>query len=463
MSGVTTLPFKNAIRTVLDEVGYSNALPEWYTPETVDIDAREQHLIGRASSYQAGGNPLPALTVQVPRLTGGTRTWVVPAVNDQIIMQACVAGLAPALAKQVDPDRVYSHARGDDGDPPSFMQSQVAALLAFQRETASRTRDSGYVLELDIENAFASIDRDKLYEFLDRLKPDGTEVELIRRLLDAWSGDAPGIPMVNDSVFLLGGAWLSVVDREIAEITGNFIRFVDDYRVFGRSEAELEATFEKISRAMSLLGLKINPRKVRIASARDLPPALGNARFARMADVSGAPVDAGMERQLDPEQLADLAGRVLERPDLYLNEGLGRYVLGALRRYRLNGAKNRHASNPDTDFSAKLRKALRADADAMRLAGERLAEFATDPQDVWRTTWTIYLIEQQGSASEHSSLLGRIEDDFRMPDVTRLWARRARLGASGEPPELDDALHDMAYVDAGRRCYGAQLCKGEGF
>jgi hypothetical protein len=460
---IESLPLRGAIATVLNEVGYSNALPEWYTPEAVDTDRREERLISRAYSYQEGENPLPALTVQVPRQNGGMRAWVVPAVNDQMIMQACVAGLAPALAKQVDPDRVFSHARGDDGDPPPFMQSQVAALLAFQRETASRARAGGYVLELDIANAFASIDRDRLYDFLERLKPGSTEAMLIRRLLNAWSGSADGIPMVNDSVFFLGGAYLGVVDREIAKVTGNFIRFVDDYRVFGRSTAELEATYEKISRAMSLLGLKINPRKVRIVAAKDLPPPLGTARFVSLGEVSGVPVDPGMARQLDPELLADLVGRVLQHPELHLNEGLGRYVLGALRRYRLNGARHRRADSPDTDFSAKLRKALRADTDAMRRAGQRLAEFARDSQDVWRTTWVIYLIEQQGAASEQGPLLGRIEDDFRMPDVTRLWARRVRLGAAGEPEALDDALHDLPYLDAGRRCYGAQLCKGEGF
>jgi hypothetical protein len=51
-----------------------------------------------------------------------------------------------------------------------------------------------------------------------------------------------------------------------------------------------------------------------------------------------------------------------------------------------------------------------------------------------------------------------------MPEVAKLWARRCHLGISGEPKQLDDeSFRDMGYLDAGRRCYGDTLCKGEGF
>jgi reverse transcriptase-like protein len=461
MAGIDDLPFQLAIRTVMDEVWYSNALPEWYTPQDIDRTKRVARLRDRARGYTTGDQPIPVLRTQVPRLTGGFRTWGVPAVNDQMIMQACVAQLKPEIAKTFDRKRTYSHAPNDNPSSVALMKPQIPALIDFYTETIRRLQGGAFVLEFDIERAFASIDRAKFFEFLEGLKPKSLEVTLIQRLLDSWSGADPGIPMVNDSVFFLGGAYLNIVDREVSKSTSDYIRYVDDYRVFGSSRASLETTFEKISRNVAQLGLRMNPRKVRIGSAADILDPQGDPRFITQGSV--IELDSGMIGNLDPEQLAKFIGRSLDQPTYYLTEGIGRYLLGSLRRYRLNRAIYRRAKE-DARLADRLFNALTGDSKALEQTGIRLGEYGSDPENAWRAIWIIYLIEQQGSASTYTQQLSTIEKNARLPEEVRLWSRRCRLGLGGEPEKLsDDNLHDISYLEAGRRCYGEQVCKGEGF
>jgi hypothetical protein len=462
MSHVDTLAFRLAIRLVMEEIWYSNAVPEWYTPEEIDEPARIERLVERADRYLEGEEPLSALSLNVPRVKGGLRPWVVPAVNDQMILQACVAKLAEELANSIDARHVYSFRPNNDPSRIALMEPQLAALLEFHKETMTRLQGGDVVLEFDIESAFASIDRGRFYEFLQQLNPNGVEVRLIRRLMDSWSGAAPGIPLVNDSVFFLGSAYLGVVDNIVSGFTDDFIRYMDDYRVFGRNKADLESVFERINRAMGQLELRINPRKVKIRTIKDLRQPAIEPRFAKIE--SGEYVidlDVGMRDQIEPEQLAALVEYSLESPDYYLNEGIGRHLLGALRRYRLNLAIYRRADE-DSDLGTRLRNALK-NPSTVRLTSKRLAEYGTEPGNAWRAIWVIYLIEQQRTSEQFSPQLAEIEQSARMPTVVKLWARRCRLGIGGEPLELVEALHDMSYVDAGQQCYGERVCTGEGF
>lgn len=463
MFKVETLPFKMAIRTVMNDVWYSNALPEWYTPERIDESRRVIRLRERANSYLDGEPPLPALSLPLPRLTGGTRRWVVPAVNDQMLMHACVSNISHIVAKRLDRRRVFSCEPNDSPNRVAFMKPQIAAMMEFHNETVRRLEQGAFVLELDIEQAFASIDRANFFAFLDSIKPDSVEVRLIRRLIETWAGTEPGIPLVNDSVFFLGNAYLSVVDRVVANETDLFIRYLDDYRIFGSRQVELERVFEQISRGLAALGLRVNPRKVRIGSRKDFLQPVNNLAFASKPRYV-IDLDVGIYNQIEPEQLADLVSRSLETPDEYLNEGFGRYLLGALRRYRLNLAVYRRAGHEAEGLGVQLRERLAGDGKAAQLTAARLGEYGTDPRYTWRAIWVLYLIEQQGTASRFQKQLARIEQARQMPEVVRLWSRRCRMGLGGEPEQLgDESLHDMSYLEAGRRCYGEHPCKGEGF
>jgi hypothetical protein len=211
------------------------------------------------------------------------------------------------------------------------------------------------------------------------------------------------------------------------------------------------------------LGLKMNPKKVRIGSAKEILDPKGEPRFViSKSRGSVIELDSGLKGQLEPEELKQFIGRSLEQPDRYLTEGIGRYLLGTLRRYRLSRAISRRA-NTAPALPDSLVKALTADPKVVQETSLRLNEFGNDPSNSWRAIWIIYLIEQQESARDNETQLAKIEENAALREEVRLWARRCRLGVGGEPEKLDDILHDLSYLDAGRRCYGDPVCRGEGF
>lgn len=463
---------KPAIVTVLGDVSYSNPLPDWYSAEAVDYVACVRRLRERVASYLEGGKPLAALRVQLPTRAGDLRTWLIPAVNDQIIFQACVSTFSEAVARTFDAKRVFSCEPDVSPSSKALMKNQIAAWVAFQNETLSRVRTHRYVLEFDIQNAFASIDRGQFIAFLTSLNGKSQAIELIRRLLDSWSGKDPGLPRTNDSLFFLGSAYLNKVDGVVARRSNNFIRYMDDYRVFGDSQKALEQTFEGISKDLGALGFRLNPLKVSLASQKDYLEAVSQPKFEsedQPAVEPGRPalpqyieqVDTGISSQLVPEQIEKLVVQALERPTEYLNEGVGRHLIGSLRRFRLNAAI-RHRFNPGDEASAPgiiLRQRLGANADIRRLTDRLLNEYSSKPAQAWRLIWLIYLVEQAGTAQPMKGHLTSLAANKQMPLEVQLWARRCLEGRSGEPLELREEMHDLSYLDAGLRCYGGKPCK----
>lgn len=457
------LPYELAIRTVLNDVSYSNPVPDWYTPAEIDYGARERRLRERVAAYLNGRKPTAAMPIMVPHAGSEKRRWVVPAVNDQMILQACVSNLAPAIGRQFQKVRVFSGEPNDDPNRIELMKNQVVAWLAFQRATIDRLEHDHWILQFDIQRAYASSSRPDFMRFIRTLAPAGPEADLIGMMLEAWSETHPGIPMVNDSVFFLGSAYFNAVDRVVARTSANFIRFVDDYRVFGRSEAELDRALQQISMDLSSMGFRLNPAKVKLGSRPDYLEAISDARFApAVRSEYVVDVDPGINRQLEPEQVAKLVSRTLARPGEYLNDGIGRRLLGALRRYRFNAVLSRRAHNASSP-AAELRRLLLGDPQVLSRAQTLLGSYGKDPAEAWRTVWLIYFAEQTSVTATTRADLAALEGDLRLPVVVRLWAKRCRLGKGGEPPRLDEDLHDLGYIAAGLRCYGESLCTGEGF
>ena len=64
-------------------------------------------------------------------------------------------------------------------------------------------------------------------------------MDLLSKLVFGFSPELKGLPLINDSLFFLGNAYLSEIDAVLERHTSNFIRFVDDYRVFGSSRDDL--------------------------------------------------------------------------------------------------------------------------------------------------------------------------------------------------------------------------------
>ncbi len=276
-----SLPIQLGTRLLLDSVSYSNPLPPWSDPVEIDYRAREGRISNKIIRYLDGETPRPPFEIGVPKKTGGKKSWKIPSVNDQIVTQVCVSALAEKVYGALDGERVLSYRYNTDADRLQLTESQVSSWKQFQDETNRKLTTQSHLLQIDLEDAFESIDRVKFFDFLDHLAPKRVEVSLLRRMLESFSRGNAGLPLVNDSVFFMGNVYLHLVDQVVGKYSTNFIRFVDDYRIFGNSSDHLEGLLQQISQELTPLGFKINKSKVKLGSKEEYLEAIAHDKYAR--------------------------------------------------------------------------------------------------------------------------------------------------------------------------------------
>ena len=159
---VDSLPFQLGIRLVLDSVSYTNPLPDWFEAPNILYGERERVVKRRINSYLGQSKPEQPLGIFLPRKSGDTKLWAMPSVNDQIICQVCVSAIAEELVHRcIDSKKVFSYRYKTNPDALALCEDPISSWRAFQRETTRRCNSGNSVLQIDLEDAFHSIDRAK--------------------------------------------------------------------------------------------------------------------------------------------------------------------------------------------------------------------------------------------------------------------------------------------------------------
>src|SRR5437667_7137884 len=317
---VSSLPIQLGTRLVLDSISYTNPLPPWLEAVAVDYEARENAINHKIKKYLAGDVPRRPYEIEIPKKNGERKPWKVPSVNDQIIAQVCVSALAERIWRTVDEAVVLSYHYNTDPNRLQLTASQVSSWKQFQNETERRCRTSSdCLLQIDLKDAFESIDRVKFFDFLQDLALKSVEVALLKLMLTSFSGSNSGLPLVNDSIFFIGNAYLQVVDQLVRKHSTNFIRFVDDYHIFSDSRDYLEKLLEQVSQELASIGFKINTRKVKLGSAEDYLEALAQGKYAKTKEVDGSGISAAaFDDVIAPDVLANIVRNALADPTYLL-------------------------------------------------------------------------------------------------------------------------------------------------
>jgi reverse transcriptase-like protein len=456
-----SLPIQLGTRLVLDSVSYSSPLPPWADPVTINYATRETRIRNKITKYLNGENPPPPFEIGVPKKVGGKKSWKIPSVNDQIVAQVCVSALAEKVYGALDGERVLSYRYNTNADRLQLTESQVSSWRQFQDETDRKLTAHSHLLQIDLEDAFESIDRVKFFDFLEHLAPKRVEVLLLRRMLESFSRGDAGLPLVNDSVFFMGNAYLRLVDQAIGKYSTNFIRFVDDYRIFGSSSDHLEGILQQISQELAPLGFKINKSKVKLGSNEEYLEAIAHDKYATTKENEEGYISAtAFDDVTTPNLLLNLITRALQNPKDLLTEGFGRLSLGAIRRIRLNHEVvvegKGYKSSPWEEYQDRLSK----NDDLVKRALDLLEMYLKDADESWRVVWLLYMLDDVDSphATEARSQPRKQEllqsaSTIGSTEVVRLWARKALAGK--EPGEVEE-LHELGYLEGGGRYYGRQ-------
>ncbi len=463
---ISSLPIQLAIRLTLDSVSYSNPLPNWFDILAINYSAREKVIRGKIEEYLNGTPPKSPYEVMVPKKNGQMARWVVPSINDQIVFQTCVSSIAEVIDEMtIDKARVFSCRYNQDSNRLALLENQVSAWKEFQDETKKRCESDQCVLQIDLEDAFRSVDRARFIDFLRKFSPDGISVKLLHLLLNTFAGAEPGLPLMNDAGFFLGSAYFSEVDKLIARYTPNFIRFVDDYRVFADSREKLESLLESISRELQPIGFRINAHKLKLGSAEEYLEAVSKIKYAA-SDIADY-IDVAFGDVVRPTDMVAQLTRTLEKPDDYLNQGVGRLQIAALRRMHVDALI---AEKTTRELKMSVRylfsEQLSSDMNVLGRLSQLLKSYSQDNSQIWRTLWLLYLIKdlhfyrEVGDTSwklpaDLESTLNRLKASDAVPQIVKLWASEIpNADKKTERQDLVEQLHECDYLECGVRYYG---------
>jgi Reverse transcriptase (RNA-dependent DNA polymerase) len=457
-SKIAAFPVQLEIRLVLDSVSYSNALPPWVDPLTINYVGREHVIRTMLTAYLAGASPQTAFEITVPKKSGNPTTWITPSINDQIVIQGCVSSIAEVIEQRcIDQKVVFSCLLNTNPTRLAFLDDQVAAWNKFQITTEERCANDNCLLQIDLKNAYQNITLDSFKAFLGRITDDHVGTKILNNLLVAFSDKKPGLPLISDSIFFLGNAYLSEVDKILKLYGCEFIRFVDDYKIFASSVTKLESLLPSLRGDLRKIGFEIGEQKLKLGTGEQYLEAASRLKYAVIPKTEY--IDAAVQPDVfAPEDMLTQVIASLKDPDEFLHQGFGRLQMAFLRRMRVRGEFSQeqgYETSPAEEFAEFLSES----EEALLLIKKRLKDYSNSENDAWRLVWVLYLCKSlQKTATTNGKLhsdiidtIDQISQSQTVNPVGRLWASKAKSDRRPlEIGELVEKIHALGYLEAGR-------------